>query len=118
MARRDIYNESYWKEAAQIVGYRVKPLCIVLKLSQRQLQRYTRRLFNKSPQEWLNSERLSIAAELLEKDKTIKEVAFELGFKQLSHFSREFRSHYGLAPRAFLGMKRSIKIRDSAHTIL
>jgi AraC-like DNA-binding protein len=35
-------------------------------------------------------------------DARIKEVAIELGFLHLSHFSRWFKQHAGMAPRQFM----------------
>jgi hypothetical protein len=32
----------------------------------------------------------------------VKTVAFRLGFKQVSHFSREFKLQYGVSPTDFL----------------
>ncbi|MBC2603013.1 helix-turn-helix domain-containing protein [Puniceicoccus vermicola] len=34
-------------------------------------------------------------------DTTIKEIAFDLGFKQPSHFTRWFRQHTGQTPKAY-----------------
>ncbi|MDY0066471.1 MAG: helix-turn-helix transcriptional regulator, partial [Steroidobacteraceae bacterium] len=33
--------------------------------------------------------------------RSITEIAFECGFNDASHFSRAFRSRYGLSPREF-----------------
>jgi AraC-like DNA-binding protein len=39
---------------------------------------------------------------LLKKQRPVKIVALDLGFKQLSHFSREFKRRYGLSPTAYV----------------
>ncbi len=43
--------------------------------------------------------RLERAGQLLRAGAgTVSEVAYGVGFKSLSHFSRRFREHYGVAP--------------------
>jgi AraC-like DNA-binding protein len=39
---------------------------------------------------------------MLKKNRSVKTVCFQLGFKRVSHFSREFKSHYGIPPTEFL----------------
>jgi len=58
--------------------------------------------FGSSPQDWLNEQRLIRAGKLLKQLRSVKSVAFPLGFKQVSHFSREFKFQYGIAPATFL----------------
>jgi AraC family transcriptional regulator, exoenzyme S synthesis regulatory protein ExsA len=74
----------------------------ILGLSQRQLQRDTHRHFGLRPLHWLKKQRLTVAGELLKKRKSAKSVCEQLGFKQLSHFSREFKLFYRLTPTQFL----------------
>ena len=38
---------------------------------------------------------------MLEKDGLIKAIAFDLGFKSVSHFSHRFKYRYGISPRKF-----------------
>ena len=42
------------------------------------------------------------AGPLLRKVRCVKLAAYELGFKQVSHFSRVFKEFYGINPTAFL----------------
>ena len=52
-----------------------------------------------SPAEWAMKQRLTRALELIETtDMSVKEVAFAVGFKQQSHFSRVFRRVFGRPP--------------------
>ena len=48
---------------------------------------------------WLNASRLAKAYERIRGGEPVKFVAFELGFKQLSHFSRAFKEAHGVPPR-------------------
>ena len=91
-----------WLEMAEKSAYQATVLAKELRVSQRQLRRYTRASFGRSPQNWLNEQRLVQAAEMLKRLRMAKTVAFQLGFKQPSHFSREFKLHYGVSPTRFL----------------
>jgi AraC-like DNA-binding protein len=91
-----------WSKMAKKSAYQAAVLAKDLRVSQRQLRRYTHSIFGRSPQKWLNEQRLVHAAEMLKSTRTAKAVAFQLGFKQLSHFSREFKLHYGVSPTRFL----------------
>jgi len=102
MARADMHNLHWWQKIAGASGYNAGLLSREMGVSRRQLQRYTQKLFGLSPQDWLNEQRLLIAADLLKRHRCVKTVAFHLGFKQVSHFSREFKYHYGVCPASFL----------------
>jgi len=54
------------------------------------------------PQRWLNDLRQQKALELLTGGQSIKQVAYSLGYKQSSHFTRQFKQFHGLAPSEFL----------------
>lgn len=53
--------------------------------------------------QFVQSKRLQRAYEILVADphgrRTVAEVAYEVGFKNVSHFSRSFSRHFGIAPR-------------------
>jgi AraC-like DNA-binding protein len=102
VARFDIHNRSQWWELAWQGQFNARKLSANLQISTRQLRRYTGEVFGMSAQRWLNLRRLEIASEMIRKTRSVKAVAFELGFKQPAHFSREFKLHYGITPRDFL----------------
>jgi len=83
-------------------GFRAARLAAMLNLSRRQLQRLTLKLFGNSPQAWLDQQRMIAAPSALKETRSAKETAFDLGFKQRSHFSLQFKRHYGLWPADFL----------------
>lgn len=95
-------NISQLLAMARQSGYRARALSQALKISPRQLRRYTRDYFGCSPQAWLDQQRLHLAGDLLKEHRCIKSVAFQLGFKRASHFSREFKSHYGVCPTSYI----------------
>src|ERR1700754_1344957 len=57
------------------------------------------RIFNTSPNRWLQQQRLNDAYYLIkEKGFRSSDVYLEVGFKDLSHFSFAFKKVYGIAP--------------------
>lgn len=102
MERVRIRDGRNWLQLARQAQYRSAVLASLLSVSPRQLHRYTRRVFGRSPQAWLDDQRLSLAGGLLRQWRCVKAVSYELGFKQVSHFSREFKRHYGLSPARYV----------------
>jgi AraC-like DNA-binding protein len=52
-----------------------------------------------SPQKWIIQKRLEVAQQKLRNgDKKVSDICFEVGFKNLSHFSRIYRTAFGAAP--------------------
>ena len=62
-----------------------------------------------TPRNYILERRLNAAAELLRRtgqhDLTITEIAYSVGFGDLSHFDRQFRRRWGMSPREFRGRK-------------
>lgn len=102
MAKRDAITLKEWQQLAKRSGYRVRDLADRMAVSPRHLERTLRRELGVNPAKWLAEQKLRRAAKLLRKYPNIKAVASKLGFKQLSHFSRSFKSHFGICPREFL----------------
>ena len=95
LVRRD------WEALAEAAHYDARKLADLCEVSVRHLQRHFRRNFYCSPQSWLNQRRLLLAQRLLLKGESVKKVALDLGFKQTSHFCRQFKSHSNMTPSEF-----------------
>jgi YesN/AraC family two-component response regulator len=77
----------------------IHELCKEIGMSRAQLYRKFKSLTNKTVNEYLINFRLFKAKEmLLTSGLNVSEVAYEVGFKNLSHFSRAFREVFGQNP--------------------
>ena len=86
--------------------YRSKELAELLGLGTRQLQRRFRDALGCRPKDWLDRQRSVAALRGLAEADAIKEVAYDLGFKQLSHFSRWFKRLHGCTPSEYVAARR------------
>ena len=93
------------KKTAVSARYDARELARLFEMSPRQLQRKFNRYLKRSPQDWLNEQRVMAARRLLLSGETVKEVAFELGFKQVSHFCRQFKMYHNMTPSEFVKSK-------------
>jgi AraC-like DNA-binding protein len=91
-----------WEDLAKAARYDAKELAKLCHLSVRQLERDFRRNLGHTPQDWLNEQRIKAAQQLLLFGQPVKVVALELGFKQSSHFCRQFKSQNNLTPSQFV----------------
>src|SRR3954452_3502631 len=87
-----------WSALGKEADYEARLLARVCGVSPRQLQRYFKNRFQKSPQAWLDEKRLGEADGYLKSGLSIKETAFLLHFKCVPHFSRQFKIHHGRTP--------------------
>jgi AraC-like DNA-binding protein len=73
-------------------------------LSEVTLRRRFREAFSMSPKHYLLELRLNQAQHLLATtDLSMQEIALQMGFFDLAHFSSTFRKYYGLSPSAWRG---------------
>jgi len=71
-------------------------------LSPSQFRRTFRRLFGKSPLQFILHIRLQAAAESLRNSRrSVTEIALECGFNEPNYFARQFRQHIGVSPTEF-----------------
>lgn len=96
MNKVNFNDRARWIESAQNSDFHISRLASDLGLSRRQIERYIKRLFALTPQQWMRQLRMSKAAQLVTVVHSVKEIAYLLGFPQVSSFCRQFKSHYGM----------------------
>lgn len=80
----------------------VQALARAMSESRSSLYRHLQDLIGQTPSQLLRTIRLERAAAILEAGAgSIQEVAFAVGFKSVSHFSRSFREQYGVPPSRY-----------------
>lgn len=89
--------QSSWREAPTMAT-----LAKEAKMSEPKLRKLFRQTFGKSVFDYYQTLRLQEAARLLkEQHLTVSEVGYQVGFTNLSHFSRVFEQHMGLKPKKY-----------------
>lgn len=83
------------------VPYRERELAREINLSVSQLDRLFVKQFEITPRRYLEKRKLERAMTAMQTAASIKEVAFDLGFGSLPHFSGWFRQKTGVSPREF-----------------
>lgn len=98
-------RSNWWARLARECLYDERRIAEHCTVSVRQLQRYFLDDLGRTPKAWLNEQRMIAARNLLFEGKAVKMVASQLGFKQTSHFCREFKRSYRMTPSEFLAAK-------------
>lgn len=80
----------------------IKELAINANMSPSKLKRLFKQIFGNSIFSYYQEFRMEEAARLLkEKKLSVSEVGYQLGFTNLSHFSRVFEQHIGIKPKKY-----------------
>lgn len=87
-----------WYRLARSAAYRPVSLAATAGVSLRTLQRHFKSRYGITVSDWLKKVRMQEAAHRVRAGDRVKEIAIDLGYKQLSHFSREFKRKYGASP--------------------
>ncbi len=81
---------------------RLPQLAAIAGINEFKLKRGFRELFNQSVFGYLADVRLQMAHTALQQNrKTVTQIAFELGYASLQHFSTAFKKKFGVSPREF-----------------
>jgi AraC-like DNA-binding protein len=93
---RNIIEANYEDE-----NFALPQLCLKIGMSRSQLFRKMTALINTSPSDFIRSFRLAKAKTLLETtDLTVSEVTYQVGFKDVAHFSKSYQEEFGFPPSA------------------
>ncbi len=78
----------------------VKEMTNYFKMNENAFRAKFQKLFAQTPKRWIDSKKLTRAKLLLEKrDKTVTEVAREVGYADLAWFSQRFKREFGISPK-------------------
>gem|GEM_PF-5465171 len=89
------------EQQAAETGFSVEVLAAQVAMSSRTLNRRLGTLLGTSANELIRRHRLQKAAELLQTDASVADVAFRVGFDNPSYFSRCFKEMYQVSPSDF-----------------
>ena len=88
-----------WRENARLAHYRASKLAERCAVSRPALERFSQAFLGKPPQLWLDYERQIEIERRLRGGRQLKEIAFEVGYRQPSHMTRQFKeTHHGISP--------------------
>lgn len=104
-----------WEKLAQEAHFRPQALAELCGVSMRTLQRYFRARYNQTVSDWLRELRLNEARVRLRGCDSVKEVAFDLGYRQPSHFTRDFKQRFGVPPRTLMIHRSAINFPVDHH---
>jgi len=80
----------------------IKELAVSANMSPSKLKRLFKQVFGNSIFSYYQGFRMQEAARLLKEEKlSVSEVGCQLGFINLSHFSRVFKEHIGMKPKQY-----------------
>ena len=83
--------------------FSIEQLAQEIGMSRRHLNRKIQSMTNLSTSDFIRTLRLQKAARLLKSASgTVSEIAFKVGFNNLSYFSKAFRRHFGRLPSDFI----------------
>lgn len=83
--------------------FSVEELCRIIGMSRPVLYRKLKTYTGLSPQEYISNIRLKRAAQMIAAGKkTMKEIAYEIGFSDPKYFSKSFKKHFGISPSEYL----------------
>ena len=98
----DLDNLQYKIEKIMLENFKtitLKELASKCYLSERELQRYLEKNYNKNFSDLKNDAKMSFAQNLLlSSNMSILEIAYETGYSSSEHFSNAFKKYYGKSP--------------------
>ena len=87
------------------ICFRISLLAELATLSGQSLSSFKRefqKIYNDTPANFIRTKRLQEAQKLLQiSTLSISEIGYQVGFKDLSHFSKVFKKHIGISPAEY-----------------
>lgn len=101
-----LLNGIYTSEKPQEIGLPSVAYCAdELNLSANYFSDLIKKETGESAHEYITLKLIDVAKErIFDANKSVSEIAYELGFKYLQHFSRMFKQHVGMTPLEYRNM--------------
>ena len=94
------------KEITVDENFNIDQMAEMMHMGRTKLYGKVKELTGMSPNKMLMSERMRIAAELLEEGElNISEIGFKVGISDASYFNKCFKQHFGMAPSKYKKVK-------------
>lgn len=106
MGRLPLEQVHHWDALARAADYRPRLLASKCQVSLRTLERHFQKYYHLRVGQWLKGLRMKDAYERLQNGTSVKVVALDLGYRQISHFSRDFKRKFGISPSLLLPSAR------------
>ena len=106
-----------WEKRADAVGFNPDDMAANAGVGLRQLERFFKARFGKTPTVWVKELRCSRAVKLIREGEKIGWVAKHLGFASHSHFCHEFKKAYGVAPQSFARHEGSAEMSPLSNNV-
>ncbi len=87
-----------WPDLARLSNWSVTALAKKCGVSVETLRQHFLKSMGKSPGIWLIEQRQQRAIQLLRDGSSIKETAVNLGYRQQTNFTRQFKAYWGACP--------------------
>ena len=101
-----------WEHLARRAQFHAPRLAKLASVSSKTLERFFKRQFRTTPQKWLDQLRQANAERMALRGARTKEIAFQLGYRQPSHFCRKFKQSHGLPAKAWSAIARPKPARE------
>jgi YesN/AraC family two-component response regulator len=106
----NILDEKFYKKLQTIIDKNIQEpdfsadeFASIMAMSRMQLHRKLKSLLGITTSEFIRNERLKIAVDLLKKgENNISEIAYSVGFNEVTYFSKCFKDVYNCAPSEYL----------------
>jgi AraC-like DNA-binding protein len=112
------HDERFLKRAIEVVENNIsdseldiEAFSLKVGVSRMQLYRKLHALTDMTVKEFIRHIRLKRASQLLtQQNMNVSEVAYEVGFKDLSHFRKSFKREYGMSATEFVSKSKNTNI--------
>ena len=92
----------WWRGVIRKARFQVRAVMTMLQKTHKTLVRHLRPLTGKSPQKWMDEERMKAAPAVIVEHGCLKRAADELGLSDENQLSKKFKSFYGEPPIGYL----------------